>query len=100
MKTSKTQRGFALVEFTDCYNESCSLQESSLATEACVWLGIDDVKLLEEGWLPEFPMRVRPLPPERAKGIRVHGRMHLNQEMAAELIPLLQHFVDTGRLPG
>lgn len=93
-----TDRGF-FYEFTDAYGEECSLQKSSLATNDCVWLGVSKVQLLEEGWLPEFPMRVRPLPPERAHGIRVHGRMHLTREMAAELVPLLQHFAETGELP-
>ena len=99
MKILRTNRGFGRYEFTDHYGESCSLQESSLATEACVWLGISDVRLLEEGWHGAFPARVRPLPPDRAHGISAFGRMHLTQETAAELIPLLQHFVDTGCLP-
>jgi hypothetical protein len=73
----KTQRGFVRVEFTDRYGESCSLQESSLATEAAVWLGqnkptFDDKKEL------------------------VGCRMHLTQDMAKWLIEELQYFVDTG----
>lgn len=27
------------------------------------------------------------------------SRMHLTQELAAQLLPLVQHFVDTGKLP-
>ena len=32
----KNNRGFRLLEFKDRNDVSCSLQESSLATEACV----------------------------------------------------------------
>ncbi len=37
-----TQRGFALVEFTDRNGEACTLQASSIATEDIVWLGAKD----------------------------------------------------------
>lgn len=67
-------RGFVVVTFNDRYDIPCSLQESSLANEAAVWLGVDDV----EG---------------------EPARMHLSQEQVKTLLPLLQHFVDTGRLP-
>lgn len=64
-----TSRGFQRGLFVDRYGAECSIQESSLATESCVWLGC-------------------------------RGNMaHLTQDMAADLIPLLQHFVDTGHLP-
>lgn len=70
----KTDRGFRLGKFVDHYRDLCSIQESSLAGEDCIWLGQD-----EAGGKP--------------------ARMHLTQEMAAALIPLLQHFVETGELP-
>ena len=66
-----TDRGFSRGEFWDRYNRPCSIQESSLATEQCIWLGCDEGNSV---------------------------RMHLTQAMAAELIPLMQHFVETGRL--
>ncbi len=62
-------RGFLKGKFKDLYGYDCSIQKSSLATQDCIWLG--------------------------CKG----NRMHLTQDMAAELIPLLQHFVETGDLP-
>lgn len=65
-------RGFLRGEFTDRYGEKCSIQKSSLASEDCIWLGCN-----------------------RPRG----ARMHLTREMAADLIPLLQHFVETGDLP-
>ena len=74
-----TDRGFAHAEFKDRYDAPCSIQKSSLAFEDCIWLGCDRAKFDQQG---------------RFCG----ARMHLTQEMAAELIPLLQKFVDTGEL--
>ena len=61
-------RGFSGGHFLDRYRNDCSIQESSLATERCIWLGVHE------------------------------NRMHLTQTMAAELIPLLKRFVATGGL--
>ncbi|WP_066922981.1 hypothetical protein [Methylobacterium sp. CCH5-D2] len=72
IELATTSRGFAVGRFLDRYQRSCSIQESSLAEEACIWLGCDE----GEG-----------------------SRAHLTQEMAAALVPLLQHFVETGSLP-
>ena len=89
----KTSRGFGIIEFRDLYGAKCSMQESSLATSAAIWLGIADAdpKILKpgEGWLPY------PVPEE----VLLTTRMHLNTEQAEELIIYLQHFVETGYLP-
>lgn len=77
---SETNRGFAIGTFLDCYGRSCSIQKSSLATADCLWLGCDDVINPPEGGPP------------------LNARMHLNQDMAAELIPFLERFVETGEL--
>ncbi len=66
---SKTQRGFRLIEFRDLYRAESSLQESSLASEAAVWLGTKD------------------------------NRMHLSIEHAQTLVKLLNYFIETGYLP-
>ena len=68
MKIDLTTRGFIIVEFKDFYNFDCSIQESSLATEDCIWLGVNE------------------------------KRMHLNREMVQALLPLLFKFVETGGL--
>lgn len=74
-----TNRGFQRGEWRDRYGRKCSIQESSLATEFCLWLGCDEII--------------------HAPGFEPHnGRIHLTQETAAELIPLLQRFVETGEL--
>lgn len=67
-----------LIEFTDAMGNTCSIQESS-ATEDHIWLGIDYVESLSYAW-------------------EVRARMHLNKEQVAALLPLLQRFVETGKL--
>lgn len=102
---SLTARFFRIGTFKDRYKKECSIQESSLAEDHCVWLGIDnadpqimaadaiklglDTKGQTTGWMPY------PLPEE----VTFNTRMHLTQEMAEELIPILTYFVKTGYLP-
>lgn len=77
LKLKPTQRGFAIAEFKDRYGVDCSIQESSLATERAIWLGVD-------------------------KGTHVDGqclaRMHLTRKHVQQLLPLLKRFAKTGRL--
>lgn len=64
-------------DFRDAYGVACSIQEGWLGTgdkARVVWLGVE------------------------REGIREQG-MHLTQDMAAALLPLLHRFVQTGRLP-
>lgn len=92
MKLEPTNRGFLKGEFIDEYGERCSIQKSSLATEECIWLGVNKVipqVMGPAGWQPV------PLPP----GATTSARMHLNQQMVKDLLPLLQHFAETGDLP-
>ena len=56
MKIKKTARGFERINFIDLHGSKCSLQQSSLATDEAIWLGVGS------------------------------DRMHLNKEMACELI--------------
>lgn len=92
MKIKKTSRGFDIAKFKDRYGAECSLQKSSLATEDCIWLGINNVEpiiMIEgRGWQPYN------IPPE----VMLSSRMHLNREMVAKLLPTLQLFVKTGEL--
>lgn len=104
MKRSHTQRGFALIEFTDRYDAQCNIQKSSLATDDAIWFGVADANPIIMasqagqfgvftsetcGWVPY------PVPNE----VSMTTRMHLTREQVAELLPVLQHFVDTGELP-
>ena len=76
MKLYETERGFVRGEFVDKYGQRCSIQKSSLATEDCVWLGVD----------------------VNIKGQEVNERMHLTQGMVSALLPFLVQFVTTGEL--
>lgn len=72
-----TQRGFNKMEFKDRYGNECSIQKSSLATEDAIWFGIDT----------------------NFDGAHVNERMHLTQDMVAQLLPILAHFAENGELP-
>jgi hypothetical protein len=85
----KTARGFARADFTDRYGEPCSIQMSSLATEAALWLGT-------EGRMVQGPPWTEYTPPDN---VSVKSRMHLTQDMVKDLLPLLQHFAEYGELP-
>lgn len=96
-ENSKTQRGFDLCKFKDRYDVPCSIQKSSIATEDCIWLGVDDAdpKIMGSkvrdgltGWV-KYPV------PE---DVLLHTRMHLSVDNVRDLIPMLQRFVDTGEL--
>jgi hypothetical protein len=101
-KSQSGSRGFPFVEFLDRYNHKCSMQVSSLATEQCIWLGVDDVepKVMWKdaakvgvktnetcGWVPY------PIPEE----VLLSSRMHLTREQVEALIGHLQSWLDSGK---
>lgn len=101
MKHSYTNRGFEIVTFEDYYDKSCSIQQSSLATEDCIWLGLDDAepKIMASvalkygihtaettGWVDY------PIPDE----VLLSTRMHLNREQVQELVKKLNNWLETG----
>ena len=91
-KAGFTQRGFGRIDFVDRYSQSCSIQESSLASERAIWFGVNDavpqVLVSGQGWTKvEFP-----------EGTLFSTRMHLTQEQINELLPILQYFADHGEL--
>lgn len=103
MEQTKTERGFAMYEFKDRNGVPCSLQKSSVATEDCIWLGVDDaapkVMAIHAAGLGIQTQEITgwvdyPLPKE----VSLRTRMHLNQEQARALIPILQAFADGGEL--
>ena len=88
----KTSRGFDISKFVDRYGNECSLQKSSLATEDCIWLGVDDPKpqrlIPGQGWTSvEFP-----------EDTLFNSRMHLTRDQVKALLPYLRKFVKTGEL--
>ena len=107
---SPTQRGFLRGEFTDRYGAKCSIQQSSLATEGAIWLGVNDpdlkimardaVAIGRDDLLNDGPERLNgrvayPVPDT----VLATTRMHLTQEQVAELLPLLIYFAENGELP-
>ena len=46
MKIYKTNRGFKRIDFKDCYEEECSIQESSQAFVTNIWLGKSGNRML------------------------------------------------------
>lgn len=91
MKKKHTQRGFPYYQFKDKYNETCSLQLSSLADDRCIWLGIDKPKpqrLGPHGW-EDFGI---------PDDVSVPSRMHLSAKQVKKLLPILHKFVETGDL--
>ncbi len=78
MELKKTERGFSYIEFVDRYEQVCSLQISSLATERAIWIGIDNAN-------PKILARDA-------------NSMQLTQEQVKELLPHLQAFVETGEI--
>ena len=81
-KVKFNQRGFAFLKFKDRYKQECSLQKSSIATEDCIWFGVDVGIPKELG----------------GDGEKINGRMHLTKKQVKELLPHLQRFVETGEL--
>lgn len=75
MKILPTARGFKYGRFTDKYGSECSIQDSSIASEPCIWLGVD--KSFEGNECT---------------------RMHLTQDHVKELLPLLKAFLKNGSI--
>lgn len=93
IRFSYTERGYCLASFKDGNDVACSLQKSSVATEDMIWLGPDEPnpKVFagdSTGW-HDYPL------PEN---VQCTTRMHLTRGQAAQLLPLLRAFVDTGEL--
>jgi hypothetical protein len=94
MTKTRTERGFAVRVFTDRYGHRCSLQKSSLATEAAIWFGVEKDAEGRDYAVVDAERRVvlhcgEPI---------THPRMHLTQQMVKDLLPALQHFAKTGSL--
>jgi hypothetical protein len=104
LECSYTERGFALYEFKDTSGATCSIQKSSVIDEERIWLGADELGLkafygMKPGqtqgeWVDVDVSNLLP----GADGIVDNCRMHLNQEQVAQLLPILQRFVETGEI--
>lgn len=88
-----TARGFLRADFKDGNGVDCSIQESSAAEQPYLWLGCNNPNPMSfpgngTGWHPYS------LP----DNVQCTTRMHLTQEQASALIPLLQRFIEQGDL--
>lgn len=92
MKITKTERGFRVAQFVDRYGAQCSIQKSSLATADAIWIGIDnpEINVMADGGWQKL---------ELPEGSLINSRMHLTQEQVAEILPVLEYFVQHGELP-
>ena len=92
LQYSKTDRGWTFCEFDDLYDRRCYVQDSSLAFENAIWLGVRDANPLilkpGEGWVSvEFP-----------EGTLFTTQMHINQKQAKELVKVLERFIESGSI--
>ena len=69
MRAFTSDRGMRYYEFADHNGRQCRVHDSSLAESPHIWIGEHD------------------------------HPMHLSQDAVREIIPLLEHFVEHGRLP-
>lgn len=103
MEKTITARGFDLIVFTDRYGSECTLQKSSLASEDCIWFGVDKLepKVLHgdarklgiqhnqnSGWV-DYQM---------PKEVQFNNRMHLTRKQVKDLLPILKKFVKHGEI--
>lgn len=110
IRTGLTARGFVVGEFDDIYGAKCSIQESSVADMPALWLGVDRPKL---GVLSVDAKNLPPpkIVPEAGSGedygwsdyilpeqVLTSSRMHIDVNIARELIKLLTCFVENGKL--
>lgn len=87
-----TERGFKIGRWEDTYEQDCSIQISSLATDDRIWLGVVNNLEAFEDSPPEVIMK------GGSRYVHRNARMHLDREQASELAKILQHFADNGTI--
>lgn len=83
----QTERHFARGDFVDRYGSACSVQDSSIATENCLWLGVDRPSI--KTGPPWVDLKI----PDDAF---ISSRMHLTVSQAVALRDVLDRFIETG----
>lgn len=73
---TRTARGFERIDFKDLNGDDCSLQESSVADRACIWLGAE-----KNCFHPGTKEAMAP-------------RMHLDRERVLALVAHLQNWLN------
>jgi hypothetical protein len=101
--SERTERGFAIVNFTDANGVRCSLQQSSAIDcsragvidtpgASFVWLGCNDANPRE--FVPNDDPSWRPI--QMPAQYIANTRMHLNAEQVRMLITSLSRWLETG----
>ncbi|CAE7860188.1 unnamed protein product [Symbiodinium microadriaticum] len=101
MEMTQTHRGFEHGAFKDLNENECSIQDSSLATAAAIWIGVDDAnprcsyKVQLEGeqqewikWHKQYRADC-----EGMHSVLAHTRLHFDQVMAAGLAEAIRTFL-------
>ena len=83
----KTERGFGRYMFKDTYENQCSIQKSSIATEDRIWIGFDDLNLYD---------KISGKPVKAPDNVSAFTRMHINREQAKAIVEVLNTFIETG----
>lgn len=102
LELGKTSRGFGKGTFADAKKQECSIQDSSLATEAAIWFGVEDAnpQILVGDTLQPVPPPVKPIPisgwPGLTHDILINTRMHLTIRMTKTLIRNFEKYLATG----
>lgn len=78
LKKRNTNRGFGIIEFTDSYEQECSIQMSSNVIPH-LWIGVDNTG-------------------PRTGNEDISSRIHIKQKDIPKLIKILQKYVDTGEI--
>lgn len=101
---SRTERGFGIGKFTDSKGVDCSIQDSSLATEAAIWFGVKEAnpQRLEGDVMVAVKPPVEPIPIEGWPGlthdILYNTRMHLTIRHVKTLIRNFEKFLETKKV--
>lgn len=99
IELKEIDRGFLSGSFYDDYGALCSIEESTVADKRSLWVGVNDAYLsYGSSYTGKADINPNYIPMKTPKGAPTTTRMHLTGEMVAALIPLLQHFVETGSL--
>jgi hypothetical protein len=83
----KTKRTVNVQFFADKNGQECSIQKSNASIENCIWLGVDEPDVFyneKRGYLPP--------------DVKILSRMLLSQQDVRDLLPMLLHFAETGKL--
>lgn len=97
MKTETNSSGFNYAEFTDEAKSKCSIREVNILDEenkGCLMLGVDNPKIVIYDKEMKNYVVMEKVPHEWLIG----SQLLLNRKQIEQLIPMLQNFLETGKL--